>query len=190
MDRANPNTNDITALATGDLFFDRFFGELAKPANHGNHTYWIRQNWGTPTLTLSQELRLPAGAYTLTADLWKSGLGGDAFVSVITEGGATVKSESLENKNAWQQVTLDFESDGEASTTIRLEAVHTSDGSEKIIGWDNISLTLKQGDAVKGLGSDSRSEAVYDLGGREVNDLTSQRGILIRNNKKVLVQKK
>ena len=190
VDRANPNTNDITALATGDLFFDRFFGELAKPANHGNHTYWIRQNWGTPTLTLSQELRLPAGAYTLTADLWKSGLGGDAFVSIITEGGATVKSESLENKNAWQQVTLDFESDGEASTTIRLEAVHTSDGSEKIIGWDNISLTLKPGDAVKGLGSDSRSEAVYDLGGREVNDLTSQRGILIRNNKKVLVQKK
>ena len=140
VDRANPDANDITALKTGDLYFDRFFGSLTKPEAGGQQTYWIRQNWGTPTLTLSQELRLPAGSYTLTMDLWKSGLGGDAIVSITTEGGQTVKSSTLENMTAWQQVSLDFESDGEASTTIQLAAIHNSDGSEKIIGFDNVKL--------------------------------------------------
>jgi len=143
VDRSNPDQNDITALKTGDLYFDRFFGSLAKPADGGQQTYWIRQNWGTPTLTLSQELRLPAGQYTLSADLWKSGLGGDAIISVITEGGTTVKSETLENKTEWQTVTLAFESDGQASTTVQLAAIHNSAGSEKIIGFDNVRLTLQ-----------------------------------------------
>jgi len=140
VDRANPNENDLTALKSGDLYFDRFFGSLAKPSSDSKQTYWIRQNWGTPTLTLSQEIRLPEGKYTLTMDLWKSGLGGDAIVSITTEGGATVKSHTLENKTAWQKLTLDFESDGQASTIIQLAAIHTSTGSEKIIGFDNIVI--------------------------------------------------
>ncbi len=139
--RANPNENDITALKDGDFYFSRFFGSNPAPSIDSKQTYWIRQNWGTPTLTLSQEIRLPAGRYTLTAALWKSGLGGDAFVSVITEGGAVVKSPSLQNQTAWQTVTLPFNSDGAASTTIQLEAMHNSNGSEKIIGFDNVALT-------------------------------------------------
>ena len=141
VDRSNPNVNDITALKSGDLYFDRFFGSLAKPSNDSKQTYWVRQNWGTPTLTLSQELRLPKGKYTLTMDLWKSGLGGDATVSIITEDGPVLKSPTLENKTAWQTVSLQFESDGSASTTIQLAAIHNSDGSEKIIGFDNILIT-------------------------------------------------
>ncbi len=139
--RSNPNVNDITALKSGDLYFDRFFGSLAKPSADSKQTYWIRQNWGTPTLTLSQELRLPKGKYTLTMDLWKSGLGGDAVVSIITEGGSIQKSPTLENKTAWQKLSIPFESDGSASTTIQLAAIHTSDGSEKIIAFDNILIT-------------------------------------------------
>ena len=140
VDRANPNENDLTALKSGDLYFDRFFGSLAKPSSDSKQTYWIRQNWGTPTLTLSQEIRLSEGKYTLTMNLWKSGLGGDAIVSITTEGGATVKSHTLENKTEWQKLTLDFESDGQASTIIQLAAIHTSTGSEKIIGFDNIVI--------------------------------------------------
>ncbi|MBQ9362450.1 MAG: BNR-4 repeat-containing protein [Bacteroidaceae bacterium] len=141
VNRANPNENDLTALKSGDYYFDRFFGSLAKPSEKSRQTYWIRQNWGTPTLTLSQELRLPKGKYTLTMDLWKSGLGGDAIVSIITEGGSILKSPTLENKTAWQKLSLQFESDGVASTTIQLDAIHTSNGSEKIIGFDNILIT-------------------------------------------------
>ena len=188
---SSPNENDLSALKAGDLYFDQFFGSRAKPTDHGAQTYWVRQKWGKSTITLSQELLLPAGTYTLTADLWKSGLGGDATLSIITEDGPVIKSPTLDNKTAWQQLTLDFESDGEATTTIQLIAMHNSDGSEKIIGWDNIVLTQLQGDGVKVLDrSNSRPAAIYDLGGREVSDLTSQHGVFIRDNKKVLVQKK
>ncbi len=146
VNRANPNENDITALKTGDLYFDRFFGSLAKPESHGSQTYWIRQNWGTPTQTLSQDVRLPAGSYALTCDVWQSGLGGAASVIVATEGGGSVTSGSLTNKTEWQTVSVDFESDGKAVTTVTLQALHNSNGSEKIIGFDNVIIEKKTED--------------------------------------------
>ena len=185
VDRANGDPNDLTALKAGDLYFSNFFGALAKPESNGAQTYWIRQNWGTPTLTLSQELRLPAGKYTLTCDLWKSGLGGDAYVNVQTEGGTAVKSATLENRTEWQALSLDFESDGEASTTIQLVATHTSAGSEKIIGWDNIKIIAQIPDAIEEMSNDSRkADAVYDLSGRRVK--ASSKGIVITRGKKLL----
>lgn len=146
VERSDPNENDITALKTGDLYYSNFFASYPASTEGSTQSYWIRQNWGTPTLTLSQKLRLPSGKYTLTASLWKSGLGGDAFVKVATEGGAVVQNASLENKEAWQPVELEFESDGRAATTISLIAQHTSSGSVKIIGFDNVVLTHTGGD--------------------------------------------
>ena len=187
VDRSSGDANDLTALKAGDLYFDRFFANLAQPADHGRQTYWIRQNWGTPTLTLYQELRLPEGAYTLTCDLWKSGLGGDAFVSISTEGGATVTSPTLENKSEWQRLSLDFESDGDAATTVQLAAVHTSAGSEKIIGWDNVVLTRTQGSTIGRQTADflpSADEPWYDLTGRRVESAAHPKGILIKKGQK------
>ena len=190
VDRANGDPNDLTALKTGDKYFSNFFASLAQPAAHGQQTYWIRQNWGTPTLTLSQELRLPEGKYTLTCDLWKSGLGGDAIVTIQTEGGVAVKSPSLENKAEWQQISLDFESDGQASTTIQLAAIHTSAGSEKIIGWDNVALTLQMADGVgeTKVVRGEQDETIIDLSGRRTNGATSnlKKGIYIQRGKKVV----
>ena len=188
VDRANPDNNDITALKSGDLYFDRFFGSLEQPENHGAQTYWIRQNWGTPTLTLSQEIRLPAGEYTLTCDLWKSGLGGDAIVSIITEGGATVKSSSLENKTEWQQLSLDFKSDGSASTTIQLAAIHSSAGSEKIIGWDNVVITKRIPTGID-MSADAKASAglFYDLGGRQLS-MPNRKGIYLKGGRKLIVK--
>jgi len=140
VDYADRNANDLTALKEGDLFFANFFASRPSPAAGGKQTYWVRQNWGASTITLKQEVRLPAGRYSLTADVWKSGLGGDAIVSVEKEGGATVTAPSLANKEAWQQASLSFRSDGKAATIIRLTAQHTSNGSEKIIGFDNVQL--------------------------------------------------
>ncbi len=188
IDRAQPDNNDITALKSGDLYFDRFFGELDQPESHGAQTFWIRQNWGTPTLTLSQEIRLPKGEYTLTCDLWKSGLGGDAIVSIATEGGATVKSSSLENKTEWQQLSLDFTSDGAASTTIQLAAVHTSAGSEKIIGWDNVVITKRIPTRVD-INADANVDAgsFYDLGGRQLST-PNRKGIYLKGGRKLIVK--
>ena len=185
----NRNDNDLTALKTGDLFFDKFFAALDKPASHGNQTYWIRQNWGASTITLLQELRLPEGEYTLTMDLWKSGLGGDAVISVSTEGGATVTAPSLENKKEWQTVELLFESDGTASTTIRLSAKHNNDGYEKIIGFDNVVLTKKVEDGIEGLTPSpspvGEGSELYDLSGRRVDNGQLPRGIYLQKGKKV-----
>ena len=144
IDRTNGDVNDITALKTGDLQFSSFFASLAKPEAGGTQTYWIRQKWGASTITLWQKVLLPEGKYTLTCNLWKSGLGGDAKVNIVTEGGTTVSSPTLDNKTEWQTLSLDFQSNGTAATTIQLSAIHNSDGSEKIIGWDNIIITKKE----------------------------------------------
>ena len=140
IDYSSPNVNDLTALKSGDLYFSQFFGSRPKSSTDSRQTYWIRQNWGTSTLTLRQEVRLPAGAYQLTADVWKSGLGGDVAVAVLPENGTRLVAPSLANKEVWQSVTLPFESDGHASTTILLSAIHNSNGSEKIIGFDNVRI--------------------------------------------------
>ncbi len=185
IDYTSRNENDLTALKNGDLFFADFFAGFAKPENHGSQTYWIRQNWGTPTLTLFQEMRLPEGEYTLTLDLWKSGLGGDAIISVSTEGSATVTAPSAESKEAWQQVSLDFESNGEVSTTIRLMAKHTSGGSTKIIGFDNVALTKKIPDCIAlPTRRDDGAQLWFDLGGRAVKPRVPAKGIYVTKGKK------
>ena len=198
IDYSNRNENDLSALKSGDLFFSDFFASLDKPASHGNQTYWIRQNWGTSTITLSQELRLPAGSYTLTMDLWKSGLGGDAVISVQTEGGATITAPSVQNKEAWQQVELDFESDGEASTTIRLSAVHNNNGSVKIIGFDNVVLTKKETVGIENITPETHPQplsfkegSVYNLAGQQIVSSSSSNrplpsGVYIVGEKKVV----
>ena len=186
LERTGGNENDLTALKSGDPYFDRFFGSLTKPSADSQQTYWIRQNWGTPTLTLSQELRLPEGKYTLTCDLWKSGLGGDAFVAAITEDGPTIQSPSLENKTEWQHISLDFESDGSASTTIRLTAMHNNNGTEKIIGFDNVALTKHTETGLIAPTAPSSDDTLYDLQGRRTS--TPTRGIYVQKRKKILVK--
>ena len=185
VDYSTRDANDLTALKSGDLYFSNFFASLPAPSADSKQTYWVRQNWGTSTIALKQELRLPEGDYTLSADVWKSGLGGDAMISVSTEGGSTLTLPSLENMQAWQQVSLPFQSDGEASTTITLAAVHTSAGSEKIIGFDNVILTRKNEDAIGKINAESiGGKRIYDLQGRPVT--TPQHGLYIINDKKIL----
>ena len=185
VDYSTRDANDLTALKSGDLYFSNFFASLPAPSADSKQTYWVRQNWGTSSIALKQELRLPEGDYTLSADVWKSGLGGDAMISVSTEGGSTLTLPSLENMQAWQQVSLPFQSDGEASTTITLAAVHTSAGSEKIIGFDNVILTRKNEDAIGTINAESiGGKRIYDLQGRPVT--TPQHGLYIINDKKIL----
>ena len=188
VDYASPNENDLTALKTGDLYFSDFFASRPAPSTDSKQTYWVRQNWGTSTITLKQELRLPAGQYELTADVWKSGLGGDAIITVLPEGGTAVVAPSLENKEAWQQASLQFVSDGDASTTVMLQAMHNSNGSEKIIGFDNVKLTMQAPNAINGLlgASQKSGNVIYDLQGRRVNAQSALKGVYIQNGRKTV----
>ena len=188
VDIADVNANDLTALKAGDLYFSNFFASRPTPSADSKQTYWVRQNWGTSTITLKQELRLPEGKYALTADVWKSGLGGDAIVSAQTEGGATVTAPSLENKEAWQQASLELESDGEAATTILLSALHNSNGSEKIIGFDNVALTLQQTNGISIVNPTIHypNAAIYDLQGRQIDKESVKKGIYIREGRKIV----
>ena len=187
IDYASPNENDLTALKAVDFYFSNFFASRPSPSTDSKQTYWVRQNWGTSTITLKQELRLPEGEYTLTADVWKSGLGGDAIISVSTEGGTTVTAPSLENKEAWQTAELQFSSDGVASTTVALSAMHNNNGSEKIIGFDNVTLEKQVTDAIRTPLSPQASTTLYDLQGRKVSG-NAKAGILIGKGKKLVVK--
>lgn len=179
------NENDLTALKAGDLFFDRFFAQLPHPADGGSQTYWVRQNWGTSTITLSQELLLPEGEYTLTANVWKSGLGGDAYVRVMEQDGPTVSAPALQNKEAWQKVNFDFTSDGIASTTVSLTAMHNNNGTEKIIGFDNVSLNKKVNTAIPTAITGGTHRAAYDMGGRPQQSRHTH-GVTVSEGRKIL----
>ena len=183
IDYSNGNENDIIALKSGDLYFSNFFASRPVSVAGSKQTYWVRQNWGASTITLKQEMRLPAGEYTLKADVWKSGLGGDVDIKVQTEGGKTVTVPSLENKEAWQHVSAKFESDGTASTTILISAIHTSNGSEKIIGFDNVEL-VSTPTAIKNVSyrQGTPSSEIYDLQGRRVK--APKQGLYIVDGKK------
>lgn len=168
VDYSNANENDLTALQSGDLYYANFFATRPQPADGGAHTYWVRQNWGASTIQFTQELRLPEGEYVLTADMWKSGLGGNGTVFVKIGNEAPVKLTPVENKEEWQQVTHTFVSDGKEVTTIGFDATHTSSGSEKILGFDNIALTYTPNAVTDISSSDNSVVDVYAIDGRQL----------------------
>ena len=85
-------------------------------------------------------------------------------------------------------MSLQFTSDGAASTTIRLVAMHNNNGTEKIIGFDNVTLTCNSGDGIGTVENEkmrkSENEKVYDLGGRPISK--QKKGLYISNSKKHL----
>ena len=193
---ANPNNNDLTALQSGDLYFSNFFASRPRPADGGKRSYWVRQNWGESTIMFSQEMRLPEGQYELTADVWKSGLGGNGIVFVQVGDGACTELTPASNAEAWQQVRHSFASDGESVTTIGFYAIHTSNGSEKILGFDNIALSYTP-TAIKSIATASDGMVnVYTLDGRLIKAKRHKEeatqgltpGIYIIDNKKTVIQ--
>ena len=197
VDYANANNNDLTALQSGDLYFANFFASRPKPADGGNHTYWVRQNWGASTITFTQDLRLPEGDYHLTADIWKSGLGGNGILFVKIGNGATTELTPSENREAWQQVSHTFKSNGQIVTTIGFSAIHTSNGSEKILGFDNIALSHTPPTSISSTEPQSSNQVdVYSIDGRLLKRQTSKDkstvhlapGLYIIGGEKVIVE--
>ena len=87
-------------------------------------------------------------------------------------------------------MTLEFESNGKASTTIALTAMHNNNGTEKIIGFDNVVLTRKEVTGVGSVPTNSKkgtTNQVYDLQGRQTSRSTAAPGIYIHQGHKVVL---
>ena len=84
-------------------------------------------------------------------------------------------------------MTVDFQSDGVSSTTIRLVAMHNNNGTEKIIGFDHVTLTKKTPTAVTIPKIDNQNKTVYDLQGRVVAR-QAQHGLFVGQGKKYIVK--
>ena len=185
---ANNNENDITALTTGDLQYSSFFATKADAARCGSKSYWIRQKWGTSVIGLYQDVKLPEGKYTMTADVWRSGSGGDVIIYAKVGDAARITATPSSNQDYWQTASLSFETDGEKTVRIGLENNHTSNASEKFGGFDNFRFvyTPTKVNLVRGENGVSGAEgATYDMSGRRVS--ADKPGIYIRDGKKFVV---
>lgn len=132
------NENDLSIVTSADPQ-NAFFASI--PPYEGNAAYRIRQKWGLSTITLSQTTdTLPVGAYLLRAQVWQSGLGGQAQISATNIDGTNITTSPTANAETWQRVDLPFLLDGQQVSTISLSAIHNNNGSEKLLGFDSIEL--------------------------------------------------
>lgn len=141
----NRNEYDITALNNTCLQFDAFFTSIPTTNGGGNNAFLVRQKWGTSSIALEQVCdTLPAGYYQIGADVWQNGLGGNASVWAKPAAGATssatASATAPANAAAWQSAKAGFRCDGVTPVTLGLTALHNSDGSEKFLGFDNVTL--------------------------------------------------
>lgn len=127
--------NDMTILSAGDKA-DNNFTNITALENGGNHTYLYRGKWGSTTnIDVYQNITLPAGQYYIECDAWKSGLGGDGVVFVDD------KKASLDgNDTSWRNLSITFTLEEEKTVKVGFTITHTSDASEKFIGFDNFVL--------------------------------------------------
>ena len=80
-------------------------------------------------------------------------------------------------------MTVNFQSDGVSSTTIRLVAMHNNNGTEKIIGFDHVTLEKHITDAVRHPFPEKQSTRIYDLQGRRVSG-NAKSGIFVGKGQK------
>ncbi len=132
--------DDMTILNSSCLY-SSLFNKIPTTQGGGKNAYLVRQKWGTSTITLSQQCdTLPAGYYTLQSDVWQSGLGGSASVWAKAGNKAQSAGSVPGNAETWQSAKVTFICNGIEPVTFGLSAIHTSNGSEKYLGFDNLRL--------------------------------------------------
>lgn len=134
IDYKNGEGNDMTSLNSSCTQWNQFEGR-PQPTNGGNNTYWIRFRWGnSETMTLSQNVTLPAGEYRLTADAFFNGATG-ATASIMASGVTT----NVEGNNAWKNYSVDFSLAEETAVTLGFSLKQTS-ATENVAAFDNFKL--------------------------------------------------
>ncbi len=131
------DVNDMTILNTSGLAASNFTG-----ISWTGNAYLVRQKWGTSSIELSQQLsNLPHGYYYLSADVWKSGAAGNGTIWVQVNGSSKITVSAPEFKTGWQDVGLIFDYTGTGTVTIGFSAVHSTNGTETLVGFDNFKLS-------------------------------------------------
>lgn len=140
IDYTGRDKNDMSVLNFTCLYYN-LFTSIPCGEELGSNSYLVRQKWGTSSISLNQQNdTLPAGYYSLEASLWQSGLGGQATVWVKEGNGDALTATAPSATGTWEQAAVMFTSDGFQQTTFGCTARHTSDGSEKFLGFDNFRL--------------------------------------------------
>jgi len=180
----NGDSNDLTALDSSCKYWS-FFSTLAKPEENGEHTYWIRQKWGSSSIGFKQTLLLPEGDYTFTADVYRSGSnGGDSYIYA----GNTTASPTV--NGSWQTINVEFTSNGVSTINVGFKASHTSAGTEQLLGFDNFVLTSLSSDGILSPKAFSDNESnIYNVNGQLVGRKVTEtlgKGVYIINGKKII----
>ena len=132
---------DDMSILNNNCLYSSLFTNIPTTQGGGKNAYLIRQKWGTSTITLSQQCdTLAAGYYTLQSDIWQSGLGGSASIWAKAGNKAQNASTVPGNAEAWQSAKATFTCNGVETVTFGISAIHTSNGSEKFLGFDNLRL--------------------------------------------------
>ena len=133
------NENDMTILNSSCLY-SSLFTSVPLSADNGDNAYLARQKWGTSTIGLKQTVdTIPAGYYRLSAVVWQSGSGGSANVWAQRTGKTKVLATST-SSGVWGKTSVIFTTDGVKRVNVGVEAVHSTNGEEKICGFDNLTL--------------------------------------------------
>ena len=132
--------DDMTIL-NGSCLYASLFTKIPTTQGGGKNAYLVRQKWGWSSISIEQQCdTLPAGYYSLQADIWQSGSGGSA--SVWAQAGNNSQSVGAAPSNAekWQSAKTAFACNGVEEVTFGLLAKHTANGEEQYCGFDNFKL--------------------------------------------------
>lgn len=137
---SSENENDMSILNYSCTASENFSDDIIDSETNGNNAYLIRQKWGTSTIGLSQQIdTLPAGIYRLEVQEYQSGSGGSATLSAQS-GEQDAAENTSSNDVTWNTAKVEFMTSGTVAVTVSISATHTSNGSEKFTGFDNLSL--------------------------------------------------
>ncbi len=132
------NSYDMSVLTSSDLYAS-LFSDV--PVCGGEASYRVRQNWGTSTISLTQEIdSLPAALYRLGSSVWSSGSGGQASITATVDADVSTGVATSSDATEWQTASATFFVNGQQTVTIALNAVHTSNGNTKFLGFDDVTL--------------------------------------------------
>lgn len=130
---SNGNSSDVTALNKKDPGYSSSFGKVEKLTTGGKNTYLVYFYSGTKqTLTLSQEAVLPAGHYTVTADVFFTGQYSTSSFSVDEQVWNIELVAGTADGGIWKKASLSFTLDEETTVPFTYTISHPK---KKQDGW-------------------------------------------------------
>lgn len=153
------NENDMSILTSNDKASGSFSD--FKINHSGEQTYWVRHRWGgkqwqtsgnhlgqDTALELQQEVTLPAGIYTISADMIHFSAGTEANnFAILKIGNKSVTADFYRQKNddGWKNYSFTYFSDGTPQKlSLRAEQNWTN---ESIVGFDDVKIVKHNVDA-------------------------------------------